>query len=328
MGDARLVMIGGVKTLRTMGVAVAASVLVACGSNFPDAVVIGTGSTGGVYYPYGEALARILSDVMPGTQFSAIATGASVDNLKMMHEGKIDLALTLADTLVEAHAGSGPFASTGKVDVYSVAILYTNYTHIITRKGSGITKVADLAGRPVSTGAAGSGTEIVADRILLAAGVDPQTGIVRHSLGIEATVQALKDGTIDALFLSGGVPTPAIQELAAATEIEMIPHGDLQSALQRRYGPHLYRVHDMLAGTYPGMTTDVPVVGVPNLLVVSGRLSPKFVSELTRHLFDANDTLAVLLPEVRALAWPANPGVAPTPFHPGAHAYYEAVVWR
>lgn len=311
-----------------MCVAAAVSVVAACGGKYPESVVIGTGPTGGVYYPYGEALAKIMSDGVPGTQFSAIATGASVENLKMMHEGKIDLALTLADTLAEAYAGTGPFAETGKVDVHSVAILYTNYTHVIVRKGSGITKVSDLAGRPVSTGAVGSGTEIVADRILLTAGLDPKTGIVRHSLGMAPTIQALKDGTIDAMFLSGGVPTPAIQELAAAIEIEMIPHGDMQPGLQRRYGPHLYRVHDMLAGTYPGMTADVQVVGVPNLLVASGRLSPKFVGEITRILFDANETLAVLLPEVRALAWPANGTVAPTPFHPGAHAYYEAVVWR
>lgn len=304
------------------------SLAAACGANHPASVVIGTGPTGGVYYPYGEALAKIMSDELPGTQFSAIATGASVENLKMMHDGKIDLALTLADTLAEAYAGTGPFAATGKVDVHSVAILYTNYTHVITRKGSGITKIADLAGRPVSTGAVGSGTEIVADRILLTAGLDPQTGIIRHSLGLAPTVQALKDGTIDAMFLSGGVPTPAIQELAAAMEIELIPHGDLQSGLQRRYGPHLYRVHDMLAGTYLGMTADVQVIGVPNLLVASGRLSPEFVREITRILFDANETLAVLLPEVRALAWPANATVAPTPFHPGAHAYYESVVWR
>jgi TRAP transporter TAXI family solute receptor len=321
-------MIAPVKTMRTTCAVLAIGVLMACGGKNPATVVIGTGPTGGVYYPYGEALARIMSEEMPGTTFSALATGASVENLKMMQEGKIDLALTLADTLAEAHAGTGPFASTGKVDVYSVAILYTNYTHVIARKGSGITKVADLAGRRVSTGAVGSGTEIVADRLLLTAGVDPHSGIVRHALGLAPTIQAFKDGTIDAMFISGGVPTPAIQDLATAMEIELIPNADLQPALHRRFGPHLYRVHDMLAGTYQGMATDIPVVGVPNVLVASGRLGSAFVRDLTRHLFDANDTLAVLLPEVRALAWPASSAVAPTPFHPGAHEYYQAVVWR
>ena len=309
-------------------VVVALGVAVACGGNFPETVVIGTGPTGGVYYPYGEALAHIMTDEIQGTQFSAIATDASVDNLKMMHEGKLDLALTLADSLAAAHAGTGPFASTGKVDVHSVATLYTNYTHVIVRKDSGITSLAELAGRRVSTGAVGSGTEIVADRLLLAAGIDPQTGIMRHPLGLASSVEALKGGTIDAIFLSGGAPSPAIKELAAAIEITMLPTDTLQPALQQRFGPHLYRVHDMLAGTYVGMTSDVPVVGVPNLLVASGRLSPAFVAKLTQTLFDANETLAILLPEVRALAWPANPTVAPTPFHPGALQYYEANVWR
>lgn len=317
-----------VKKLSSVVVVLALAVAAGCGVTHPAAVVIGTGPTNGVYYPYGQALAQILTKEIPGTEFSALATGASVDNLKMIQDGKLDLALTLADTLAEAHAGTGSFAETGKVDVYSIAILYTNYTHIVVRKGSGIAKVADLLGKTVATGAAGSGTEIVANRILSAAGVDPQTGITRLPLSLAAGATALKDGAIDALFWSGGIPTPGIQELASSLEVEMLPHGNLQPVLQGKYGPHLYRVHDLLTGAYPGVTTDISVVGVPNILVASARLTPEFVQEITRILFGANETLAIVLPEVRALAWPAHANVTPIPFHAGAIRYYEEHVWK
>jgi len=300
----------------------------ACGGGNPDAVVIGTGPTDGVYYPYGQALATIFGNAVEATEFSAIETGASVDNLRRMHEGTVDLALTLADTLADAHAGTGSFADTGPVDVGSIAILYANYTHVVTRKGSGILRVADLRGKTVATGAAGSGTEVLATRVLTAAGLDPDADITRVPLGLGPSTAALRDGSIDALIWSGGIPTPAILQLAGEIDIDLVPQRELSPVLQGKYGPQLYRTHDLLAGSYPGVLVDVPVIGVPNVLVASGRLSPVFVERLTRTLFGANETLATLLPEVRALAWPSHPNATPIPFHPGATRYYQSNVWR
>lgn len=307
---------------------VALAVSIGCGTNHPDSVVIGTGPTDGVYYPYGEALATIFGGAAETTTFSAIETLASVDNLRRMHGGTLDLALTLADTLADAHAGTGSFTDTGPVDVGSIAILYANYTHVVTRKGSGIASMSDLRGKRVATGAAGSGTEVLATRVLTAAGLNPDTDVIRMPLGLGAATEALKADTIDALIWSGGIPTPAILELAKEIEIDLVPQRELSPVLQGQYGPQLYRTHDLLAGSYPGVLVDVPVIGVPNVLVASGRLSTEFVELLTRTLFDANETLGSLLPEVRALAWPSHPNATPIPFHPGAHRYYEEHVWR
>jgi TRAP transporter TAXI family solute receptor len=112
---------------------------------------IATGGTGGVYYPYGGALAKIISDEVPGVEATAEVTAASVDNLKFLRDGRSDIAFTLADTLADAVKGSGAFAATGPVPAQALAVLYTNYTHIVALAATGIGSIADLRGRAVST---------------------------------------------------------------------------------------------------------------------------------------------------------------------------------
>src|SRR4029434_1873138 len=156
-----------------------------------------------------------------------------------MQVGKVDLAFTLADTLAEAVRGSGPFKATGPVgSVRTLAVLYTNYTHIVVRKGSGIRSIADLKGRSVSVGAPGSGTELIADRILSAAGIDSRRDITRYALSVTESAGSLKDGKIEALFWSGGLPTAAIRELAATPglSIDLLRSDDVLPVLQREIG--------------------------------------------------------------------------------------------
>ena len=305
---------------------------VACGGNGSQVrfLSIATGGTGGVYYPYGGALASVLTSKLKDTQVTAEVTGASVDNLKLMQQGRADLAFTLADTLLEAVAGTGPFADIGKVDARSIAVLYTNYTHLVVRQGSGITHVSDLKGRVVSTGAPGSGTELIADRLLMAAGIDPRQGITRHALGASESAGALKDGKVDAFFWSGGLPTSAIQDLAATPgfSIALVSQADLLPALQQRYGPDLYRTVTMPGGTYRGTPDPVEVIGVSNVLVASGRLEPDLVEKITIALFEAKTELTAAHPEARHLAPATGPNSAPVPFHEGSLRYYQSRGWR
>jgi TRAP transporter TAXI family solute receptor len=324
------------RALRTIWLLVTGALMIAAcgggGSKGPGVrfLSIATGGTGGVYYPYGGALARVLTQKLPDTQVTAEVTGASVDNLKLMHQGRADLAFTLADTLVEAAAGTGPFATIGKVDAQTVAVLYTNYTHLVTRQGSGITKVADLAGRVVSTGAPGSGTELIADRLLQAAGIDPRRGITRHALGASESAGALKDGKVDAFFWSGGLPTPAIQDLASTPGlgIALIPQAELLPALQQAFGQDLYRAVDLPGGSYRGVEGPTAVIGVQNVLVAAARLDAELVREIAEILFDSQADLVAAHPEARHLARPDGPKAAPVPFHPGAILYYQSKGWR
>lgn len=304
----------------------------ACGGGAQDVrfLSIATGGTGGVYYPYGGALARLYTEKIPNLQVTAEVTGASVDNLKLMQQGRADLAFTLADTLAEAVAGTGPFASTGAVDVKALAVLYTNVTHLVAREGSGISRVADLKGKVVATGAPGSGTELIADRLLRAAGLDPRTDITRHALGASEGAGALKDGKVDALFWSGGLPTPAIQDLASTPGLALtfVSQADLLPALWNSYGRSLYREILMPASSYRNQVSGVAAVGVANVLVVSGRLDADLVEMLAKTMFEARAQLEAAHPEARHLAVPTGADAAPAPFHEGARRYFESRGWK
>jgi len=298
-----------------------------CSGPQPRFLSVATGGTGGVYYTYGGALARAISEKVPNTQVTAEATGASIDNLKLMQVGKVDLAFTLADTLAEAVNGRGPFKDTGAVgSLRTLAVLYTNYTHVVTRADAGIRTIADLKGRTVSVGAPGSGTELVANRVLTAAGLDPRKDITRHTLGVAESVGALKDGKLDAFIWSGGLPTPSVQDLAATPGLSMalLAHDSLLPFLQRDYGQGLYSLAVIPAGIYRGVDTDTATVGVRNILVASSSLDDALVEQIVTVLFESKDALVAAHPEARHLERPSTFEGVPAPYHPGALAYYKS----
>ena len=305
----------------------AVAIAAACSGTQTRFLSIATGGTGGVYYPYGGAVARLISEKIPNTQATAEVTGASVDNVKLLQVGKVDLAFTLADTLAEAVNGSGPFKATGAVgSVRTLAVLYTNYTHVVVRANLGIKTVADLKGRTVSVGAPGSGTELIADRVLTAAGLDPRKDITRHALGVAESVGAIKDNKVDAFFWSGGLPTASVQDLAATpgVSIALLGHESLLPFLQRNYGKDLYGLAMIPADTYRGISTDTGTVGVKNLLVASSSLDDALVEQIVKVLFDNKDALVAAHPEARHLEKPSTFDGVPAPYHPGALTYYKS----
>ena len=208
----------------------------------PRFLSIATGGTGGVYYPYGGALARLISEKIPDTQATAEVTGASVDNLKLMQLGKVDLAFTLADTLAEAVNGARTVQGhrRGRQRAHARGAVHELHARRARGRAAASRRVADLKGRTVSVGAPGSGTELIADRVLAAAGLDPRKDITRHALSVAESAGALKDGKVDAFFWSGGLPTPAVQDLAATPGISialLAAATSLLPILQREYRP-------------------------------------------------------------------------------------------
>jgi uncharacterized protein len=285
---------------------------------------IATGGTGGVYYPYGGGIAKLLNENIPGVRASAEVTAASVDNLKLIREKKADIAFTLADTLADAVAGRGPFTATGPIPAVSLAVLYSNYTHIVSLASSGISRVADLRGKVISTGSPGSGTEIIAFRLLRAAGLDPERDVTRQGLGVTESADALKDGKIAAFVWSGGLPSAAIQDLSHSPgiKISLIPSGELLPSLQKEFGD-LYFPLEVPPSSYPGVTTSVPVVGVANVLVVNSSMPEDLAYQITRLLFEKQPALAAIHPEAAKLSLATAVQGSPAPFHPGAWRYYR-----
>jgi TRAP transporter TAXI family solute receptor len=299
---------------------------IACGDDNPSRsrfLSIATGGTGGVYYPYGGGLAKVLNENLPGVRASAEVTSASVDNLKLIRDGKADVAFALADTVADAIAGRSAFTG-APVPAASLAVLYSNYTQVVTLARTGIRSIADLRGKTISTGSPGSGTEVIAFRVLRAAGLDPDRDVTHQGLGVSESGDALKDGKIDAFFWSGGLPTGAVQDLShtSGVSIRLIPTADLLPALQREYGA-LYFQLVIPASAYPGVDGAVPVVGVANLLVVNRSMPDDLAYDITRVLFEQQSALAAIHPEARNLSLATAVKGSPAPFHPGAVRYFK-----
>jgi uncharacterized protein len=291
---------------------------------------IATGNTGGVYYPYGGGLAKVIGESLR-VQATAEVTAATVDNLKLIQQRKVDVAFALADTLDAALRGTGPFQRTGAVRARALAVLYPNYTHLATLAGTGIERITDLRGRVVSTGSPGSGTEVIALRTLRAAGLDPDRDLRRQALSVNASVDALKDGKIDAFFWSGGLPTASILDLSSSVGItaRLLANDGVLAALQKDYGSTLYTRLVMPKGSYPGMISAVGVVGVQNVLVVHEAMEEQLAYDLTRVLFEKQAELARIHPEARHLSVTRAVEGSPAPFHAGAVRFYrERGAWK
>src|SRR5262245_5419310 len=177
-------------------------------------ISIATGGTGGVYYPLGGGMAAVLSKHVPGMQATAEVTGGSVDNLKLIGSGKPYIALSMVDAAQDAAQGVDKFKG-NKVAVKTLMVLYPNRMHVVSIEGRGVSKMADLKGKRVSTGSPGSATEVMAFRLIEAAGLDKDADLKRERLGVAESVNAIKDGKIDAFFWVGGLPTAAVTDLGA-----------------------------------------------------------------------------------------------------------------
>lgn len=286
---------------------------------------IATGPVGGTYYVYGAAIAALIGRHLPNAEATAEVTSASIDNLKLLATGRADIAFSVAPTLRDALHGSGSFARLGRVPARVIATLYPNLMHLVTLEGTGIASLAGLAGRVVSLGPPGSGTEEMAVIIVRAAGLDPDSGIRRHGLAPGPAGEALEDGKLDAFFWSGGAGTAALVDLAVSARgrMRLVPLGEIVATLQAAHGPALFQPAPIPAGSYPGLGTDVPTVATPNLLVVDAAMSEALVYEITRALFDRKDELAAVVRVAAELSPERGAAPAPAPLHPGALRFYR-----
>lgn len=287
-----------------------------------DRLSIATGGTGGVYYPYGGGLANLLSTHIEGIDVTAEVTPASVDNMLLIESQDADLAFVLADTLYDASQGTGAFEA--PIPAQALAVLYNNVTHVVTTDGAGIDSIADLAGKTVSVGSPGSGTEVIADRLLTAAGIDPQTGITREQLGASESAGAIRDGRIDAYFWSGGLPTASVTDLGATPnfDLKLVNNADLVDEMQEAHGA-FYGTATVPGGTYPGHDEDTEVIVVPNVLIVNAAMDEELAYQIVSTMFEFQDELALSHPEAANLSLETAVANSPVDFHPGAIRFYE-----
>jgi hypothetical protein len=313
-----------IRTRHVLAAIVAAAALAAlpAGAQQQNRISITTGGTGGVYYPLGGGMANVLSKYVPGLQATAEVTGGSVDNLKLINAGKSEVGFSMVDASWEAYQGVDKFKD-GKVAARTLLVLYPNKMHVVTVDGTGIAKLSDLKGKRVSTGSPGSGTEIMALRVLEAAGIDGKKDIKQERLGAAESVNAIKDRKIDAFFWVGGIPTAAVTDLAASPgmKLKLIDHDEAADGMNKKYGP-LYVRSTIPAGSYPGQDKANTNVDVWNILVVSYKMSDDMAYTIVKTLFDKKPELVAVHQEAKNIELKNQPIGSPIPFHPGARKYF------
>jgi uncharacterized protein len=281
-------------------------------------LTIATGGTGGVYYPVGGGYAQIIDQFIPGYAASVEATNASVDNVAFISRGDSDIALALADTVLAAYEGTGRFGPDGNLprlpNLRAITVAYTNAVHVLTLEDSGIESLADLRGKRVSVGAPGSGTEVSARTMLEAVGISYDDFQVER-LSANETADALRDGTIDAGFWSGGVPTGAVLSLAETRQIALVPITDDEFAAINAADPTLIRFV-FPAGAYRGIA-ETASVGTPNLIVVSSEMDEELAYEFTKNLFEHIRIVRAIHPSANETV-PEAALASPVPLHLGA----------
>lgn len=286
-------------------------------------ISIATGGTGGVYYPMGGGMAAVLSKHVPGMQATAEVTGGSVDNLKLIASGKPYIGFSMTDAGLDAYRGEDKFKG-NKVPLKTLMVLYPNRMHVVSIEGRGIAKIADLKGKRVSTGAPGSATEVMAFRVIEAAGLDKDRDIKRERLSVAESVNAVKDGKIDAFFWVGGLPTAGVTDLAntPGTKLKMVDHAEVVPAMNRKYG-NLY-VEDVIPKeVYRGMDTDNKQATVMNILVAHENMDDKTAYNIVKTIFDKRDDLIAVHKEAANFKLEnQKTSATPIPFHPGAVKYF------
>jgi len=313
----------------TLAVALAVS---ACGgkqdddggaAGAPSRLSIATGNTTGVYYQLGGAYARVISR---NTDHKATAseTGASVQNIQLLAADKQDIAFSLLDTAADAVNGKGAFDGRPQ-PVEALTALYPNFTQVVVREGSGIDSIADMKGKRVSTGSPQSGTEVIANRLLRAAGLDPEKDVKRQRLALDKTVEAMKDGSIEALFWSGGLPTPGIKDLFTARKgkVRLLDLSPLGRQLNQQYGD-FYETGAIPAGTYGA--EEVGTIRVTNVLLVKKGFDPVLAERLVRLLFDHRSELEAASPAARDIKIETATQTQPVPLNSGAEKVLKALV--
>ncbi|WP_062362459.1 TAXI family TRAP transporter solute-binding subunit [Vreelandella aquamarina] len=302
---------------------VAATMMAAALPASAQQLSIATGGTGGVYYPIGGGFAEMINNHIDGAQATAEVTGASVENMGLIMRGDADLALVLADTAYQAYTGTGDFDGRQIENTRALASVYPNAVQLVTLAESDIQSIADLAGKRVSVGAPGSGTELNARALLEANGVS-YSDFTPQRLNFNETADAIRDGDIDAGFWSVGPPTSSILNLAATRDIRLIGLSDEEIANAQEVEA-VFAPYELAAGMYDGMDEAVQTIGIPNVLVVNADMDEELAYQLTHLLFENIDELIAVHPAANDTTVEFTMGSTPVPLHPGALRYFEEV---
>ncbi len=286
-----------------------------------------TGGTAGVYFPLGGAMAEIWNARVSGVRVASQSSGASVANVQFLVRGDAHLALIQNDIAYYAHNGREMFAEAGTnkpqpvAGVRGIAMLYPETLQIVTLKNKRINGIEDLRGKRVVVGAPGSGTEANARQILSVHDIYYREMRVDF-VGFGPGIDQLRDGLVDAVFITAGYPTAAVTDLASSREIALVPvSSDALNGLRAKWP--FYTRQIVPGGAYRGVNAPVATVAVMAMLVVRQDLPDDLVYNLTKTLWENLDRMRAAHARGRDFELSKALEGMPLPLHPGAERYYK-----
>lgn len=284
-------------------------------------ITIATGGTAGTYFPLGGALADIWNKNIPKMNATAQSTGASIANINLLKGGNVDVIFTQNDVANYSYNGTELLKDQAYKDLRGIVCLYNETIQLVALESSGIKTVADLKGKKVSVGAAGSGTEANARQILEAAGLTYNDIKVQY-LSFGESANNMKDGNIDAAFNTAGIPTAAIQDLSVSKKMVLVPiDGAVAAKLMAKYP--FYALQVVPTETYKGQTKEVTTVAVKSMLAVSSKLPADLVYQLLETLFNNTDRLIAAHAQGKNVKLETALEGMSIPLHPGAEKFYK-----
>lgn len=286
-------------------------------------VTIATGGTSGAYFALGGTVSTLLNENLNYVNASVQSTGASAVNSTLIGEGKVELAFAMNDVVNYAYTGTETFSEKGKVEnLRGIASLYPNFVQVITLEGNNINEISDLVGKKVGVGAPGSGTEVNARQILQAHGIS-YDDIEEDFLSYSEAVEQMKNGAIDAAFLTSGIPNAAIMDLATTKDVKIVPIRKAQvESLAKDYP--FYSSELIPKDTY-GNSEPVETAAVMTLLVTSSELPENVVYDITKTIFENLSSLGDTHASGKKISLKNVETGMPIPLHSGAQKYFEEV---
>jgi TRAP transporter TAXI family solute receptor len=304
--------------LRALGAFGLLAALPACASPFNGVrLTLATGGTQGVYYNLGNALAdawhaQLELDARP----TVLSTAGSVDNLDRLASGAADVVFSQVDTAANQLQRIPPGDPRAP---RALARIYDDVVHVVVPASSSATTLADLRGTRVSVGAPDSGVQVIAERLLAAAGLSA-TDFQAMQLGINESVEAVARGELDAFFWSGGLPTRGVSALAEVRPIRLLNLEDLITPVRAAFPEYA-------AGTVPAQSYGIPepitTLLVRNFLLVGASMPDDVANALVEGLFAAQEQLAAASPAALTIDLRAAIGTQPVPLHPGAERFFR-----
>jgi len=284
-------------------------------------LTIATGGTAGTYFPLGGALAEIWNKNVKNVNANATSTGASAQNIAMLKSGEVDVIFVQNDAAYYAMKDMEPYKGKSLPDIKGLACLYDETCQLVALESSGIKTIADLKGKRVSVGAAGSGVELNARQILEAAGLTYNDIKVQY-LSFAESASNLKDGNIDAAFNTAGAPTAAIQDLAASKKIVLVAiSGDVAAKLIKKWA--FYTPTKIPGKTYMNVDSDVMTVSVKSMLACSAKLDAALVYDLLKAMYANGERLAASHKKGADITLATSTDGMSIPLHPGAEKFFK-----